>query len=262
MYRNSIIILCLLVCFCCQHVAYGGPLRTWTSKSGKFTIKAELLSFAQGVVHFRRADGKTIKVPLAKLSKDYQNYVTNPSAPNGVLDASAIKELMTPDQLGLGDPVVNSVGMVLVPIPAGEFQRGSPESEPGREDIEFQYLVQITKPFYLSAYEVTQEQYEKVMGNNPSDSKGENRPVEWVSWNDAVEFCHKLSEQEGVQYRLPTEAEWEYACLSAQTRPRMQRRRLDSGCDRTWRSRARGVVGATPRSFCHPHLFFDRVVTR
>ena len=75
MYRNPIIILCLLFCFCCQDVVYGGPLHTWTSKSGKFTIKAELLSFGQGVVSLRRADGKTIKVPLAKLSKDDQNYV-------------------------------------------------------------------------------------------------------------------------------------------------------------------------------------------
>ena len=119
---------------------------------------------------------------------------------------------MTPDQLALGDPMVNSVGMVLVPIPAGEFQMGSPESEKDRQDDETQHLVKITKPYYLSAYEVTQEQYEKVMGNNPSDSKGANKPVENVNWNDAVDFCRKLSEQEGEEYRLPTEAEWEYAC--------------------------------------------------
>ena len=76
MYRRSIIILCLIFCFYLQDSVYGGPVRTWTSKNGKFTIKAELLSFAQGVVHLRPADGKTIKVPLAKLSKDDQNYVT------------------------------------------------------------------------------------------------------------------------------------------------------------------------------------------
>ena len=105
MYRRSIIILCLVFCFCLQDSVYGGPVRTWTSKTGKFTIQAELLSFAQGVVHLRRADGKTIKVPLAKLSKDDQNFVTNPGSSNGVPDASAIKKLMTPDQLALGDPV-------------------------------------------------------------------------------------------------------------------------------------------------------------
>ena len=112
----------------------------------------------------------------------------------------------------LGDPVINSVGMVLVPIPAGEFQMGSPESEPDRDVEETQHLVKITKAYYLGAYEVTQEQYEKVMGNNPSNSKGDAKPVEMVSWNDAVMFCQKLSEKEGVEYRLPTEAEWEYAC--------------------------------------------------
>ena len=119
-------------------------------------------------------------------------------------DASAIKELMTTDQLALGDPVINSVGMVLVPIPAGKFQRGS-------------HSVQITKPFYLSAYEVTQEQYKKVMGNNPSQSKGVNKPVEKVDWSDVVEFCEKLSRREGEEFRLPTEAEWEYACRAGTT---------------------------------------------
>ena len=124
-------------------------------------------------------------------------------------DASGIKELMTPDQLTLGDPVVNSVGMVLVPIPAGEFQMGTLESEKD----ETQHLVKITKPFYLCAYEVTQEQYETVMGNNPSNYKGANQRLENVSWYDAKDFCRKISEQEGVEYRLPTEAEWEYACF-------------------------------------------------
>jgi len=64
----------------------------------------------------------------------------------------------------------------------------------------------------VGVYEVTQEQYQRVMGSNPSNFKGANLPVEEVSWNDAQEFCRKLSQQEGKAYRLPTEAEWEYAC--------------------------------------------------
>ena len=96
------------------------------------------------------------------------------------------------EQVELGGPIVNSVNMVLVPIPAGEFMMGSPESEAGRRDNETQHRVQITKPYYLSAYEVTQAQYEKVMGNNPRDSKGDAKPVEMVFWNDAVMFCQKL----------------------------------------------------------------------
>jgi formylglycine-generating enzyme required for sulfatase activity len=66
--------------------------------------------------------------------------------------------------------------------------------------------------FAMGKFEVTQAQYEAVMGNNPSSFKGANRPVESVSWNQAVEFCQKLSEQSGENYRLPSEAEWEYAC--------------------------------------------------
>ncbi len=94
---------------------------------------------------------------------------------------------------------------------------GSPETEPDRRPNETQHKVKITKPFYLSATEVTQAQYQQVMGKNPSEFKGATKPVESVVWNDAIEFCRKLSEQEGVEYRLPTEAEWEYACRAGTT---------------------------------------------
>ena len=75
MKRHLIVIVCLLTWFCSTHAADGAEFRTWTSKSGKFTVKAEFLSFAEGVVNLQRADGKKIKVPLAKLSKKDQNYV-------------------------------------------------------------------------------------------------------------------------------------------------------------------------------------------
>jgi formylglycine-generating enzyme required for sulfatase activity len=79
-------------------------------------------------------------------------------------DAAAVKNHMTPDQLELGDPVVNSIGMLLVPIPAGEFRMGSPDSDNDAADDEKpQHLVKITKPFLLSVYEITQQQYAKVM---------------------------------------------------------------------------------------------------
>ena len=131
--------------------------------------------------------------------------------------SAAIKKNMAPAQLKLGDPIINSIGMVLVPIPAGEFQMGSPKSEAERRSNETQHQVKITKPFHLGAFEVTQSQYERVMGTNPSYFKGANNPVGVVSWNDAVEFCRKLSalpeeKAAGREYRLPTEAEWEYAC--------------------------------------------------
>ena len=138
-------------------------------------------------------------------------------------DAAAVKKHMTPDQLALGDPIVNIIGMLLVPIPAGEFQMGSPDSDSDASSMaKPQHLVKITKPFYLSVYEVTQQQYEKVMGVRPWQGmqwvqEGPDYAATYVSWNDAVEFCRKLSEQEGVEYRLPTEAQWEYACRAGTT---------------------------------------------
>ena len=140
-------------------------------------------------------------------------------------DAATVKKHMTPAQLALGDPITNSVGMLLVPIPAGEFMMGSPDSDSDAFATEKpQHLVKITKPFYLSVNEVTQRQYEKVMGVRPWQGKkyvqeGSDYPAVYVSWNDAVEFCRKLSEQEGVKYRLPTEAQWEYACRAKTSTP-------------------------------------------
>ena len=111
-----------------------------------------------------------------------------------------------------------AVTMELVLIPAGEFMMGSPNSESGRESEEGpQHRVRITKPFYMGKYEVTQAQYERIMGKNPSKFKGASNPVEEVSWNDATEFCRKLSQRSGRKVRLPTEAEWEYACRAGST---------------------------------------------
>jgi formylglycine-generating enzyme required for sulfatase activity len=108
--------------------------------------------------------------------------------------------------------ITNSIGMTLKRIPAGTFQMGSPGQE-GK--VEHPHEVEITREFFVGVFEVTQEEYEKVMGKNPSSFKGPKRPVERVSWKDAVEFCKKLSERPDEQahrrvYRLPTEAEWEY----------------------------------------------------
>jgi formylglycine-generating enzyme required for sulfatase activity len=104
--------------------------------------------------------------------------------------------------------------MKLKLIEAGEFMMGS---EKGKENEKPVHKVKITRPFYIGVYEVTQAQYEKVMEENPSYFKGPNRPVERVKWDDAVLFCMKLSEKEGVKYGLPTEAEWEYACRAGTT---------------------------------------------
>jgi formylglycine-generating enzyme required for sulfatase activity/tRNA A-37 threonylcarbamoyl transferase component Bud32 len=107
----------------------------------------------------------------------------------------------------------NTMGMKLALIPAGEFMMGSPEGEEGRSNDEGpQHKVQITKPFFMGACEVTQAQYENIMGENSAHFKRADNPIESVSRENAVQFCERLSQKEEVQYRLPTEAEWEYAC--------------------------------------------------
>jgi formylglycine-generating enzyme required for sulfatase activity len=122
--------------------------------------------------------------------------------------------------------LTNSVGMKLVLIPAGKFTMGSPATEAERNDNEKQHEVEITKPFYLGVYEVTQDQYQKVGGRPPNRSRfrGPDLPVENVFWNHAVAFCQRLSarpdeKKAGRKYRLPTEAEWEYACRAGSKTP-------------------------------------------
>ena len=109
------------------------------------------------------------------------------------------------------------VKLVMVFVPAGKFMMGSPKKEVGRYDDETQHEVTLTKSYYMGKYEVTQEQWESVMGNNPSDTKGTNLPVTDVSWNDCQEFIKKLNGITKGTYRLPTEAEWEYACRAGTT---------------------------------------------
>ena len=105
----------------------------------------------------------------------------------------------------------------MILIPAGNFKMGSPASEKGHTDYETQHEVTLTKSFYMGKYEVTQEQWEAVMGNNPSDTRGAKLPVTDVSWNDCKKFIKKLNGITKGKYRLPTEAEWEYACRAGPT---------------------------------------------
>jgi len=105
-------------------------------------------------------------------------------------------------------PWTSSSGIEFVLIPAGTFIMGSAEFSNVTP-----HQVTISRPFYLGKYPITQREWMLVIGNNPSSFKGDNRPVETVSWNDCQEFIRKLNAREGVnKYRLPTEAEWEYAC--------------------------------------------------
>ena len=138
------------------------------------------------------------------------------------------------------------VKLEMVLVPAGKFKMGFTKKELedfrvaiqegikkitkkklGKEDLDLvdlimskqgkQHEVTLTKPFYMGKYEVTQEQWEEVMGNNPSYTKGAKLPVTKVSWNDCQEFIKKLNKKTDGGYRLPTEAEWEYACRAGTT---------------------------------------------
>jgi uncharacterized protein (TIGR02996 family) len=135
-----------------------------------------------------------------------------------------VQELLASGMLPCLPERTNSLGMRFVLLAPGTFLMGSPDDEEGHEDYEGPvHEVLISRPFYLGVYPVTQEQYERVMGTNPSHFQsvpGEDTrrfPVENVSWEDAAEFCRKLSElplekKSGRVYHLPSEAEWEYSC--------------------------------------------------
>jgi len=106
------------------------------------------------------------------------------------------------------------LGMPLVLCPAGEFMMGSEKGDDSEKPV---HRVRITEPFYMGKYQVTQEEYEKVTGDKPSNFEGKRTPVEWVSWDHCVKFCEALSSKEGPEVRLPTEAQWEYACRAGTT---------------------------------------------
>ncbi len=163
--------------------------------------KQELKKLPLQILGQLPADGLQ-KLPFGALSK---------------LPAPALTRLPSELLLQL-PPIRNSIGMKLKLLPAGRFVMGSDKGEPNETPHE----VTLTKPFYLGVHQVTQEQYERVMGHNPSHFIGEKDPVEQISWTDAVEFCRKLSDSfaeldAGRAYRLPTEAEWEYACRAGTT---------------------------------------------
>jgi formylglycine-generating enzyme required for sulfatase activity len=189
------------------------PLVKTSSDSGKaVSVSRARCAYEQymKVQTTRNAEWLRVKVAGDELARLSEQQMTR-SLPGGGVASTESKQLV----LDLG----GGVKMVFVLIPAGRFIMGSPAGEAGREDNETQHEVAISKPFYMGVTEVTQEQYEAVMGNNPSRFKGARNPVERVTWNGAVALCERLSQRVGRSARLPSEAEWEYACRAGTKTP-------------------------------------------
>jgi formylglycine-generating enzyme required for sulfatase activity len=223
-----------------QAVRIEGIGETITLKPGEhdLVVKRGDITVQTRKFEVRRGDNPALTVTLEPPPPP----ITDPMPPP-VVDVPRPPVTVTPSPTpSVKDSLItNTLGMKLKLIPAGEFDMGAPDLEPESQDDEKpRHRVRITKPFYLGVYEVTQAEYQAVTGTNPSyfSATGEGKanvagmdtarfPVECVSWLDAIVFCNKLSEREGLRpcyeadgkpiaggtgYRLPTEAEWEYAC--------------------------------------------------
>jgi len=184
-------------------------------KPGRVSLRLELDGFKADTVTGTVADGRTLEL-AGKLE---------PAGPKAGETMGLARKLESASRR-VGEAEKNALGMELVWIAPGRFTMGSPASEKDRDTDEGpQTRVTLTEGYWLGKYEVTQGEYEAVMGSNPSWYKGARLPVEAVSWTEAVEFCRKLTERErnsgklpaGYEYRLPTEAQWEYACRAGTT---------------------------------------------
>ena len=200
------------------------------------SMLADLLDdMMQRLYKDRPQNTQVILQRIAAIEKVLQSPKSQPPKPQPPIPSNNLKtfsfEVVTTDARGnitnrrkesakyFTEDLGNGVTLEMVEIPGGTFIMGSPESEAKRLSNEGPQH-QVTVPsFYMGKYELTQVQYQAIIGTNPSNFKGDNRPVEGVSWNNAVEFCKKLSQKTGKNYRLPSEAEWEYACRAGTTTP-------------------------------------------
>jgi formylglycine-generating enzyme required for sulfatase activity len=197
--------------------AHTGSVRVTSEIAGMVLIDGKETGArikAQGSVTIANVNAGETEVAVREDSGGVTRAAQNVVVRQGQTVAAAIERPRPPD---------------FVKINGGTFTMGSPANEPEREDDEAQHQVTVST-FYLGKHEVTQKEWREVMGNNPSYFQGDNLPVEWVSWYEAVEYCNKRSQREGLVpaytingtdvswdrnasgYRLPTEAEWEYAC--------------------------------------------------
>jgi formylglycine-generating enzyme required for sulfatase activity len=190
------------------------PNRTWTSADGR-TIEARFIDEKKGKVRIRRTDGRVFNIPLDNLSEEDRKYVESLAVAKPSSSTDQKHDLEDTDS----KPnyfVKSALDLEMIWVEPGTFTMGQYDISNASPE----HKVTLTQGFYLGKYEVTQKQYEKVMGENPSYFKGYNRPVECVSWNDAMAFCQALTKKKrkrGWEFTLPTEAQWEYACRAGTT---------------------------------------------
>ena len=233
-------------------------MRLWTDSTGKFKIEATLKELKKGPplqpyqAVLQKSDGSRVQIPLNRLSAADQDYLRRSSSTNQVTPKESPKPIApaTPaapeiikapsnpkEQTAISEAIAKTftiadLSMEMLWVKPGTFEMGSPTA--GNLTMEnTPHMVTLTQGFYLGKYEVTQAQWEEVMGNNKSKFKGFNSPVinkskfkgvnlpvTNVSWDKVTSFCEKLTELErkagrlpaGMAYQLPTEAQWEYAC--------------------------------------------------
>jgi formylglycine-generating enzyme required for sulfatase activity len=188
-------------------------------------IQRRIAEMERRLAEEREATEKTrreLEEWLARLKQQHQQE-TEEQGPANEDHPVPAPSLGVGRQAGQERVIVLSGGaeMAMVWCPEGEFMMGSPANEEGRNGDEGQHQVKLTKGFWMAKTEVTQGQWESVMGDNPSNHKGNDLPVECVSWNECQEFCQKAG------LALPTEAEWEYACRAGSTGPYAGSGRLD-----------------------------------
>jgi WD40 repeat protein/formylglycine-generating enzyme required for sulfatase activity/serine/threonine protein kinase len=160
----------------------------------------------------KEQEEKAKKEQEEKAKKEAEAIVKKEAEDAKVKEAQKKAAIILNKEVEVKADLGKSINLEMVLIPAGKFIMGSPVSEKNHRKEETEHEVTLTKPFYMGKYEVTQEQWEEVMGNNPSKIKGAKLPVTEVSWLDCQEFIKKLNAKTNGSYRLPTEAEWEYAC--------------------------------------------------
>ena len=203
----------------------------------KLNINVEKRQLPTTVLNPRLPETKPAKIP--QVSKIHQNKPPTPQRISQVSEKNGFGNIQTRkfeftyakvDQNfkvnyyrgqaeGFTEDLGNGVTLDMMAISGGNFIMGAPENERGGKHFERpQHQVNV-QTFFMGKYQVTQENYQVIMGKNPSHIKGKKQPVQRVNWYDAVEFCNKLSKLTGKKYRLPSEVEWEYACRSGTTTP-------------------------------------------